>query len=132
VSNLADECANSYGSTHSEGTQGLDKVVCECLPPVMRLLTEDDDNITFGTVHDVKLILWPSDTPDALGVELDHRAADLKVEVVIGIDNRNQLRFRLLEERGNRLARGLTSVSPTLESQQRDRVRQNRSIEPLQ
>jgi hypothetical protein len=98
----------------------------------MRLFTEDDDNITFGTVYNVKLVLWPRDTPDALGIELDHGTADLKVKMVIRIDNRNQLGFGLLEERGNRLAGGLTSITPTLESQQSDRVSQDRSIEPLQ
>ena len=52
--------------------------------------------------------------------------------MIVGIDDGKQLRVELVQELGNRLARRLACVAPSLEGDKGDGILEDRAIEPLQ
>ena len=102
---LAYEGPHRHCPAYPHHLHDLDNVVGERLPPIVRLLAEEDHHLTLQTLGHIQLIAGPGDGADPGGIELDYRSSHLEVEMIIGVDDCEELGIELVEELGDGLAR---------------------------
>ena len=132
VCHLTDEGAHGHGPAHPHHLHHFDHVVGERLPPVVRLLAEEDHHLPLHTPGYVQLVARPGDRTDPRGIELDYWSPHLKVEMIVRVDDGEQLGIELVEKLGNCLTRRLAGVTPAFEGDQGNRILEDRAVEPLQ
>ncbi len=98
----------------------------------MRLFPEEDHHLLLDPPDCVQLVAGPGDRSDPHRVQLHDGAPDLEVEVVVGVDDGEELGIELVQELRSRLARRLAGIAPALEGDQRHRILEDRSVQPLQ